>query len=324
VKAQRAGHEGALCGLFASQFFVFEVVRVNEFQHRIAEQVRVLSVVETPRHFVQVGLQMLRRDLMPRSNNAPLKQRKCGLDRIGVKVSVNVLLRTVIHDFVFTFGHRGFPESGRIGGEIISNDDINITRNVLADVLGQRAGLRIFGVEESQIAAALTDADYDFFCLLAVVNTLADLLSAYVGFVYFANAVHLRLCNLFDSMTDAMAEIPCRAVVDFQHPMKLMGTHAFLRLADEVDREEPFRQGQVRVVKHRASGDGELMTAILGIAVVLIAFQDGRNLNAEALRASHAVRPAQMLKVVAALLIVSESFNQLAEVKSIFHRSTHA
>jgi hypothetical protein len=34
------------------EFFLFEVVRVNEFQHRIPKQVRILAVVEPPLHLV--------------------------------------------------------------------------------------------------------------------------------------------------------------------------------------------------------------------------------------------------------------------------------
>lgn len=41
---------------------VFEVIRVNEFQHRIAEQKRILPVVEAPRHFVKVSHSMLGSD----------------------------------------------------------------------------------------------------------------------------------------------------------------------------------------------------------------------------------------------------------------------
>ncbi len=47
----------------------FEVFGMNELQHRVPEQERILTVVEPPRHFVKVGWQMLRRDPMPSSHN---------------------------------------------------------------------------------------------------------------------------------------------------------------------------------------------------------------------------------------------------------------
>jgi hypothetical protein len=52
-----------------SELFVFEVFRMNEFQHRISKQERILTVVEPPRHFVKVGRPMLRQEPMLSSHN---------------------------------------------------------------------------------------------------------------------------------------------------------------------------------------------------------------------------------------------------------------
>ena len=57
---------------------------------------------------------------------------------------------------------------------------------------------------------------------------------------------------------------------------------------------------------------------------MLVAFQDGRNLFAIALRSAHAIFPAQMLKVVAALLVITETIYQLTEVNGFCHKVTHA
>jgi hypothetical protein len=38
---------------------------MNEFQHRVPKQERILAIVEAPCHFVKVGRKMLRRDPMP-------------------------------------------------------------------------------------------------------------------------------------------------------------------------------------------------------------------------------------------------------------------
>ena len=43
---------------------------MNEFQHRVSKQERILAVVEPPRHFVRIGRQMLCRYTMPRSDDA--------------------------------------------------------------------------------------------------------------------------------------------------------------------------------------------------------------------------------------------------------------
>jgi len=43
---------------------------MNQFEHRVPKQERILAVVEPPRHFVKVGCQMLCRHAMPRSDDA--------------------------------------------------------------------------------------------------------------------------------------------------------------------------------------------------------------------------------------------------------------
>jgi hypothetical protein len=55
---------------------------VNEFQHRIAEQERALTIVEAPHHFVEVGREMLRTDFMPPAHDAALEQGECGLHAV--------------------------------------------------------------------------------------------------------------------------------------------------------------------------------------------------------------------------------------------------
>lgn len=51
---------------------VFKVRRRNQFEHGIGEKVRVPAVVRTKAHFVAIGLEMLRRDSMPRSEDSAL------------------------------------------------------------------------------------------------------------------------------------------------------------------------------------------------------------------------------------------------------------
>ncbi len=51
---------------------------MNEFQHRVTEQERVLTVIESPRHFVKVGCKMLRANSMPRAGCPTLRFLKGG------------------------------------------------------------------------------------------------------------------------------------------------------------------------------------------------------------------------------------------------------
>lgn len=57
-------------------------------------------IVETPCHLVQIGCKMLRADLMPRTHDAAREQAESGLYAICVKVSDNILLRAMVHNFL--------------------------------------------------------------------------------------------------------------------------------------------------------------------------------------------------------------------------------
>ena len=48
-----------------NQFLVFKSLRTNQFQHSIAEKIRILSVVEALLELVQVGVQVLCADFVP-------------------------------------------------------------------------------------------------------------------------------------------------------------------------------------------------------------------------------------------------------------------
>ena len=62
---------------------------MNEFQHCVPKQVGVLAVDEAPRHFVEIGRQMLCRDPMPRSHDPALKQTESRFHGIRVNVAAN-------------------------------------------------------------------------------------------------------------------------------------------------------------------------------------------------------------------------------------------
>ena len=91
----------------------------------------------------------------------------------------------------------GFVHCIRVGRELVGHNHVNVGARCSPDVFRQCAGLRIFGVEEPQIAAALPDADYNFFGLLASVNAPADLLAAYVGLIHLYSAIQLWVVDLF-------------------------------------------------------------------------------------------------------------------------------
>lgn len=82
------------------EFLVWKCARVNEFQNRVAEQIRILSVVEAPLKFIEVAVEMLFRNLMERADDGPLEQAERALDGVRVNVAAHVFLRGVLHRFV--------------------------------------------------------------------------------------------------------------------------------------------------------------------------------------------------------------------------------
>jgi len=80
---------------------VLKVVGVDQSQQRVPKQEIVVSVVEAPRHFVQIGLEMFERNLVPRPYNAALQERKRRFNGVRVNVAINVVAGTVIDSLVF-------------------------------------------------------------------------------------------------------------------------------------------------------------------------------------------------------------------------------
>jgi len=280
---------------------------------RIGEQMRILPAVEAESHFIQIGLQMFRADLVPRSDDAALKQRERRLDSVGMNVAVNVYFGLVLDGLMLAL-ECGTSERGRIGVEFIGHDYVNVLTNRLSDVLRQCASLNVCGVEESQIAAALSDANNDlFFGVSESGLAVAFLTSTNVCFVYLNGAVHHGPVYFFHGVPDSMAEVPCGFVADPQRALDLFSAHALLRDTQQVCSDEPFQEGQVRVIEYGASENGELVTT--GPAVVLIPLDDAREISGSlAPWAGSTFRPAQSLKIGAALVFSSEFFHNFEKV----------
>ena len=262
---------------------------------------------------------MFCRDFMPRTNDAALQERECGLDTVRRNVSVNVDAVVMVYSPVdFVTVKSGLSQCSFVSGPFVRHDEINVAADIFLDVLRQRAGLHVLGMEETEFAAALLESDHDFLLIvLAALPVFAALDSTNKGFIYFYNAVQWFRIDFLHRRADAMAEIPCRLVGDAKDALQLIGAHALLRLTEKVDAQEPLPQGQVGIIEDRSCCDGELIAAI--IAIKLVAFFDLRNLDRRATRAHNRVRPAECFKVLAALLLAAELLNQSAKINGVFH-----
>jgi len=270
----------------------------------VQEQVRILAPIEAESHFVQVCREMFRTDLMPRSHDAALQERECRFDRISCDTSavlVSCILPCQMVDGLVLY----FPDRVFVGRKTVSNEYLDICAHVLSDVFRQRPALGIFGMEESQIAVALAEADDHFFVGKSCTLTSTTIFPADIGFVHLNSTVKHGLVCFFHGRTDAMTEIPCRLVGTFvlapDRALELVSTHAFLGFTKQQRREKPLLQWQMGIVEDRSSRDGELIVAILAVEELLRGLQfDDRHLAARALRA---IWPAQPDKNLAAFFV---------------------
>ena len=190
---------------------------------------------------------------MPRTDNAALEQRKSGLDAIGCDVSVNIDAFPILDGLMFRSMNPSLDHCAWIRGEFVGHDNVHVGTSIFLDVLRQRARLHIFGMEESQFAAALFDADDNFLLLhRATTSTLDMRLAANIGFIDLYDAIQRLRIDFLHRGTDAMAQIPCRLVADSESPADLIGAHALLGLAKQVHAQEPLPE---RLKKRMDSDD---------------------------------------------------------------------
>ena len=270
--------------------------------HSVDKQVGTLATVKAETHLVQVGLQMLGANLVPTPHNPALQQRESRFNAIGVNVGseADVLFGAVVYGFVFDIA-----DGLGISRPFICHKYVNISADVFLDVLLQSAALGVGGMEEAQIAAALTDTYNNFLVALAPLPVTPLLLSAYIGFVHLDSTVQQGRLNLFHGATYTMAEVPSGFVGTFvlapDSPLELHRAHALLGFTQQQGCKEPDRQRQVRVVEDRAARGRELVLTTNTLEAGI--FFQPRYTGIFAAWAHNTLRPAQTLKQLTAAVI---------------------
>jgi|ERR1700721_505255 len=277
----------------------------------IQEQSLTLPAIKPELHLLEVGGEMFRADLVPRSDDAALQERERRFNGVSVNVAINVMTSAVIDGLMALTSEASFVHRKRICGEVVGDNHFYFGTDVVFDVLRESSRLRIVRVEESQFAVTLTKADHDFF-VSPPSATFTVSLSADIGFVHLNSTVQHWAVNFFHGCSDAMAEIPCGLVGAFvlapDCPLELVGAHAFLRFAEQESCEKPLLQRQMGVVEDRASRDGELIVAVLAVEELFFRRKlDHWPLAADAFRA---IRPTQTHKQFAASFVgVEQVYN---------------
>jgi len=279
---------------------------------RIKEQIGTIPAIETELHFVQVGREMLRAKAMPRSDDAALKQRECGFHGVRVNVSPkpDILFPSVVDRLMF-----GITNRLAIGGKVVSHDYVNVLRNVFLNVPCQSSGLGIFGVEESHVTAALTDADNDLLRvpLAAPALTVTAQLSADIGFVHFDLTVEHWNVKFHHGATYAMAEVPCGLIADAESALHLVRRKSLARFTDKQRSYKPFEQRKVRVMEDSASGNAELVVTLFAVQEFPGKTGEFASIATGALRAE---RPTKSFEEFTAAIIGVECSSYIEECHS--------
>src|SRR5579859_5053844 len=275
----------------------------------INEQIGTLTAIEAELHFREIGRKMFGADLMPASHNATLQKRKCVLNRVRVDVrsESDIFFRGVIDGLMLVFPY-GFP----VCREFIGYDHVNIGRNIFLNVSLQGSRFGIFGMEETNITAALPYADNNF--LLSVSSPVLTALSAAdIGFVHLDSTVQHWPFSFVHRGTDAMTEIPSCLVAHSDCPLELHGAYPFARFHQQQNCEKPFCERQMRVMEDRAAGNCELIFASNTLKAPV--FFQCRDAGIMATWALNTVRPAQPLQEFAATFI--------GRIEHIYFRESH-
>ena len=171
-----------------------------------------IAAVEPKSHFFKVGGKMLRRNFVPRTDDATLEQAKGGLDAIRGDIAVNIDLRTMVDRLVFHSGLTSTVEGERVDTSLIRHNHFHILADIVLDVFRQRPGLHVLCFEKAKIAAALFDTEYRNLRLFCGIDTLPDFLAAEIGFIHLNRSIHHQFLGRSHRRANSVAEIPRRLV----------------------------------------------------------------------------------------------------------------
>lgn len=224
-----------------------------------------------------------------------------------VRLTAGILALAVLHHVMTAFE---VSADARVAGKLVG-EDCGLLGNKLADRPLQFFGGDAFHRAGDSVAAALHQDEHGRFLrptatLVLDARSLARLATD-IGFIDLDGPGQESLQRIFlHRVTEAVAHEP-RALValQIQGALELAGADALLAGAHEMQGEQPLLEADVGGVEDGADGGRELLaaavafeeTGAMGLAVHLLA------LAAVAMRAFHAVRPADADEVAAGFFV---------------------
>src|SRR6266436_5494886 len=171
----------------------------------IQKQSVAFPPIETECHFVQIRSEMLGADAMPRTDNAALQERECGLHGVGCDhesiFPADVFFRAVVHSLALRY--LGLGKTRRIQDGFVSYDHVHVLADMFFHYFADSFRGSLFYVDELQCAIALDDTDYDRLIFASGFVAASKSPTADVGFINFDCAIQ-HLVDFSHGVADTM------------------------------------------------------------------------------------------------------------------------
>ena len=287
------------------QLPVCEVSRIDDALERVDENIGIVAVVESPLELLKIAIHVLDAHLVECPREGTLEQAPHALHAVRVNVAHDPHFLGMVHRFMARIA----VLDSDIGLQLIRVDGLGFILYGAADEIVERATLDVRDALDANLAAAL-DGSRNPRLVALVGAALALLLAAYQCLIDLHDTQKRGAFKRLVShrFTNAVAEIPCRSVGDPERSLHLASGNAFLGFAHQVDRDEPFAQGQVGIVHDGSAHHRELVSARAAFPAVVL--RQLQNIQIAATGATHTRRPSDFFKCLAAFIVIREFLNQ--------------
>ncbi len=223
-----------------------------------------LAVVEPPRLFVCVSINVVWGDVRPRPLNRPFEQTPEVLQPVRVNRSTNVFADVIDTSVHVPARQRRVSRSGigvnpRAFHLDVAND-VSLKRFGFSVSDDEHADLRAFGItfqDALDSRFAVCSAPFDLLFPHNLVHVLG--LAADEGFVALDFAIHLAERTRLHCFADAVQHEPRRLLRNVQSPSQFVTADAVLVVGNRPDSDEPLIQSERTILKNGSDLEAKLL-----------------------------------------------------------------
>lgn len=231
--------------------------------NRLAEYIRVFSIVISELKFSDVQMQILFANFVECADDPALQDRPEAFDGLRMNCAVNVLVRPVVNDAMRV----SLLSKALVSGPVVRAQQGNLVRDRLVDECAQGFTLNVLDDAGNDVALATDCADNNRLAFpIALTAALVPMPVARVAadncFIHFDDPGEL-LHVLHHCGSDLVAHEPSRFVGAEAHvAVDLKGAHALLADQHQVRDSEPILEGLIRIFKNCSGKTRETIASI--------------------------------------------------------------